>query len=163
MSELSRIVALDRVGAVGLDYVVEAAGPECAALAERLRIVAVERVRCAFSLRRVTGSVIEAEGVLEAAVVQNCVVSLEPIGQVIDERFAVQFVPLGSEAPDDDFESPDQIVYQGSAIDLGEATAEQLALALDPYPRAPGLEDPAEAPEDTPHPFAGLAALHGKS
>ena len=162
MSDLSRIVALDRIGAAGLDYVVEATPSECDAVATRLRIVAVERVSCAWHLRRVMGSVIEAEGVLEGRVVQDCVVSLEPFPQDVTDRFSVQFVPLGSEAPDDDFEAPDQIVYQGSAIDLGEATAEQLALALDPYPRKPGLEAPAEETDEAPHPFAGLAALRDK-
>jgi hypothetical protein len=28
--------------------------------------------------------------------------------------------------------------FEGDAIDIGEAVAQQLALALDPYPRAPG-------------------------
>ena len=47
-------------------------------------------------------------------------------------------------------------------IDLGEAAVEQLALALDPYPRGPGA-DAAEAalpadPDDTPQShFAALA------
>jgi hypothetical protein len=53
--------------------------------------------------------------------------------------------------------------------DLGEAVAEQLALALDPYPRAPGAELPAEAAEagseegeaTAPGPAAPFAALAG--
>ena len=49
----------------------------------------------------------------------------------------------------------------GATIDLGEATVEQLALALDPFPRKPGIALPEEAAEapDTPircaGPFAG--------
>ena len=46
-------------------------------------------------------------------------------------------------------------------IDVGEAVAEQLALALDPYPRAPGASfaegGESEQPEDSP--FKVLAGL----
>ena len=37
--------------------------------------------------------------------------------------------------------------------------AEQLALALDPYPRAPGAALPSEANDAAEHPMAGLAKL----
>jgi hypothetical protein len=50
------------------------------------------------------------------------------------------------------------------AIDLGEAVVQQLAVALDPYPRKPGAEIPAEysGAADTDGrggPFASLARL----
>lgn len=162
MNELSRMVALDRIGAAGLDQVVEADTPECAALAERLMIPAVHALRCVFRLRRITGSVIEAAGTLEAEVEQVCVVSLEPFRQAVTEAFTVQFVPAGTEAPDDDLEAPDQIVFEGSAIDIGEASAQQLALALDPYPRRPDLDAPSSPLEPAALPFAALAALRRK-
>ena len=66
-------------------------------------------------------------------------VSLEPVEQRVTEQFAIRFVPAGTEREDDDPESPDEVPYEGRTIDLGEAAAEQLALALDPYPRAPGV------------------------
>ena len=61
------------------------------------------------------------------------------------------------EERDDDPESIDEIPYEGSTIDLGEAAAEQLALALDPYPHKPGatLPDSDEAPRNPA--FAALA------
>ena len=43
-------------------------------------------------------------------------------------------------------------------LDLGEAAAEQLGLALDPYPRQPGAELAAAAEDDESSPFAVLAA-----
>jgi hypothetical protein len=51
----------------------------------------------------------------------------------------------------------------GETLDLGEALAEQLALALDPYPRAPGASLAAAEDEEDESPargpFAGLAPL----
>ncbi|MEO5866096.1 MAG: DUF177 domain-containing protein, partial [Sphingomonas sp.] len=35
----------------------------------------------------------------------------------------------------------DTVPHDGSAIDLGEVAAETMALALDPYPRAPGAAE----------------------
>ena len=42
---------------------------------------------------------------------------------------------------------------------LGEAATEQLALALDPYPRMPGSGEVADLLPETGGAFAGLAAL----
>lgn len=159
MTDFSRIVALDRIGPSGFEQVIEADPAERAALAERMRIPAVHSLRCAFRLRRVTGGIFEAQGVLDASVDQVCVVSLEPFTQPVQEDFALQFVPAGTEAPDDDLEAPDQIGYEGNAIDLGEAAAQQLALALDPYPRKPGLEEAPEAEPARDSPFAALAPI----
>ena len=160
--ELSRLVPLDRIGSAGLDVVVEAAPDELAPLAARLLIPAVLRLHCAFRLRRVAAGVIEAEGLLEAEVVQTCVVSTDPFEQAVSEAFELQFVPAGTEAPDDDLDAPDQIAYASHAIDLGDAAGEQLALALDPYPRKPGEDEAAAEAEAAPHPFAALAALQRK-
>jgi hypothetical protein len=65
-----------------------------------------------------------------------------------------------------DLDPPDPII--GGVIDLGQVVAEQLVLALDPFPRAPGaaFDSPADAPAaegtPTPGPFAALAALRQK-
>jgi uncharacterized metal-binding protein YceD (DUF177 family) len=156
--ELSRIVAVDRLPP---DYAVQASPGECEALAARLRIEAVESLVCHFTLRR-QGAVVTAQGVLRARVTQTCVVSLDPVIQQMEDRFTVRFVPEGREPTDDDPEAPDEIPYVGSVIDLGEAAVEQLALALDPYPRRPDAElDPA-ALDPEPSPFGSLAAFKPK-
>lgn len=139
---------------------VTATPAECAALAERLRIPAVESLSCRFTLRAL-GATVEAEGELDARVVQSCVVSMEPVAQAVREYFALRFVPEGQETDDDEPDSPDEIPYAGTRIDLGEAAAEQLALALDPYPRHPDavLDDAAADPDGAASPFGTLAAL----
>ena len=153
--ELSRPLCVDRLPA---SFLVDASVEERAALAARLQIPEVRSLWCRFTLRR-RGEAVLAEGEMRAAVVQSCVVSLDPVEQAVAETFRVRFVPAGTEKDDEDPESPDELPYEGDTIDLGEAAAEQLALALDPYPRHPdAVLDPAAQDEPSPG-FAGLAAL----
>ena len=75
-------------------------------------------------------------------------VTLDPVPARIDERFEVDFLEgiqpavadleLDAEAAEAPEPAPD------GWIDLGELAAEQLGLALDPYPRRPDAEVPAE-------------------
>jgi uncharacterized metal-binding protein YceD (DUF177 family) len=163
MPELERLVPLDRIAARGTEILVEATEDERAALARRFALPAIDWLRCRFNLRRGVGGTVEADGVLDAGVVQTCVVSLDEFPQAVAEVFELRFVPATADGGDDDPEEPDVIPYEGTALDLGEAAAEQLALALDPYPRKPGVSPPesdaerAEAPD--PAPFAALARL----
>lgn len=153
--ELSRPVSVDRLPAA---LTVEATPAECATLADRLRIPGVASLSCRFELKR-RGEVVAATGELHASVTQSCVVSLEPVDQEVRDSFQLRFVPSGKEGEDEDPDSPDEIPYEGSTIDLGEAAAEQLALALDPYPRSPGATlDPA-AEDAVANPFAALATF----
>ena len=78
-------------------------------------------------------------GRIKACVVQSCVVTLDPVVNEIDETLDILLRPeLGNESPEgepeEDFEP-----YGGDAIDVAELAAVELALALDPYPRAPGV------------------------
>ena len=160
--ETSRLVALDRIGAHGFRIAVQAAQDELAALAERYRIPAVLAFSCDMHLRRIGDSVIEGQGTLTARVRQICVVSLDEFTQKVVETFTVHFVPDGTEDEEPDPEAVDQIPYAGNAIDAGECVAEQLALALDPYPRKPGALPPGRTDDSAPHPFAALAAMRSK-
>ena len=159
--EVHRLVALDRVGPHGASVVVEANAAELAAVAARLGVPAVQAVRCAFKMRRV-GGVIEAEGELSARLTQVCVVSLDEFDGAVEDRFTIHFVPAGTEDEEPDPDAPDQVPFEGSAIDLGDAAVEQLALALDPYPRRPGAEVPASSAAGPRGAFAALATLRGK-
>lgn len=119
---------------------------------------------------------LDVEGHLVADVTQSCVVTLEPVRATIDAVFrrtyAVEPPPEddGDLGPSllDAVDPPDPIV--DGAVDLGEAVAEQLALELDPFPRAAGatLEGIAEKLknsneiDDKSHPFAVLAELKRK-
>lgn len=157
--ELHRPLAVERVGQAGLDYVVEASQVECAALAHRMDLPAVLSLTCRFRLVQDLGGELLAHGHLIARVVQTCVVSLDDFTTAAEERFVVRCVPEGMESDDPDPEAMDEIVFAGGIIDLGEAAAEQLVLALDPYPRAPGAELPEIEMEPEPHRFASLDAF----
>jgi uncharacterized metal-binding protein YceD (DUF177 family) len=158
--ELHRPLPLDRIGPQGLDMVVEATPAECVALAERMKLPAVLALSCAFHLTREGRDIVRARGVLRARVTQTCVVSLDDFDAPVEEMFQVRFVPLGQESDDIDPDSDDEIPFEGNQIDLGEAAAEQLGLALDPYPRMPGVEMPTAEDDPDAHPFAALRRLN---
>lgn len=155
--ELSRPLGAERVGNVPVEMRVEASAEECRALATRMQIPAVLALSCDFVLRREVAGAIRADGRLRARVERTCVVTLDDFETEVAEAFTIRFVPAGAETDEIDPEAEDEIPYAGKTIDLGEATAEQLALALDPYPRKSGvvLSD-AVAPAN---PFAALGRL----
>ena len=104
-----------------------------------------------------------AEGALRARVTQVCVVSTDPFEAELSEDFVLCFAPE-DEIPDeiDPNDPVDMVPMTGETIDLGEAAAEQLALALDPYPRRPGAEPPWFEEAAPPAPFAALARLKSR-
>jgi uncharacterized metal-binding protein YceD (DUF177 family) len=157
--ELHRPINLDHIGASGLTVTVEASPAECAALAARMRLPAVHALTCEFRLTGGEQSHFAARGHLRACITQTCVVTLEDFETEVEEVFQVHFVPAGEESEIIDPEADDDLPYEGNSIDLGEAAAEQLALALDPYPRSPGAELPQELLDEAPHPFAALGSL----
>jgi len=158
--ELHRPLSLDRIGPHGLDTTIEATAAECAALAERMQIPAVLALSCTFHLIREGKDKILARGVLRATVTQTCVITLDDFDSPVEEVFQVRFVPSGEETDDIDPESDDEIPFEGNFIDLGEAASEQLGLALDPYPRMPGVEMPEIDEDPEPHPFGALRKLN---
>jgi uncharacterized metal-binding protein YceD (DUF177 family) len=156
--EMQRLFPITRIGD-GIRFIVESKPEEREALARRMGLSTVHALTCRFDLRRDVGDAIEARGLLQARVTHTCVVSLEPFDVDIAEAFSVRFVPAGTESDDLDLEAEDEIGYQGGLLDLGEATSEQLALALDPFPRKPGAELGKEATAEEIGMFAALSKL----
>jgi uncharacterized metal-binding protein YceD (DUF177 family) len=175
--EFSRPHRLDQIGAGESRVEVSAEPHEREALAQRFRLIAIERLEAHFALRRDAQGVI-ASGRLSGAVVQACVVTAEPVPAQIDEDFAIRFVPEREEGIDNEElelseDECDTVFYSGGAIDLGEAAAETLALALDPFPRSPGAasalreagvlsEEDAKRLAEERGPFGGLAGLRDR-
>ncbi|GAN77093.1 YceD family protein [Acidisphaera rubrifaciens] len=148
--EFSRPYAVSAVGPEGRTAEVEAGHGERALLASRFGLPAIESLRCRFLLRPLRGGALSADGVLEARVRQVCVITGDEFESVVTEPFVLHFVPESALSEEIDVDAPDEIPIVGSHIDLGEAAAEQLALALDPYPRHPDLPDTADLTEEPP-------------
>lgn len=168
--EFSRPVALDTLGEAGRTIDVEADEAERAALARRFGLVAIHRLSAEAALRR-AGRAVTATGRIAAAVTQSCVASGAPVRQEVDEPFEIVFRPPPDDSrPDEEIEldegALDTVFYEGGAVDLGEAAAQTLALALDPWPRAPDAEAALKAAgvksEEEAGPFGALAGLRDK-
>ncbi|WP_067333310.1 YceD family protein [Stappia indica] len=142
-------------------------------IAKAYSLVALTDVLARFELRRWRREGVAVEGTLKARATQTCVVTLAPVEQAIDETFSMRFDPdadaLAGVAEDgeidvDAFAEDPPDLLEGSRIDLGAILCEQLALALDPFPRAPGAELPEgygeehgeDADDKPPSPFAVL-------
>ena len=155
--------------------VADAAGR--AALAEAFGLLALESFEAKVEVEpKGRKGAVRVAGQLEARLTQTCGVTLVPLPAHVEARFTLSFAPvetLEAEAPEldltlADLADPDPIV--DGEIDLGWAVAEQLALAIDPFPRAPGaqFDPPPEAAEETaapqtaPSPFSVLAGLRQK-
>lgn len=162
-SELHQPLVVDRLGPCRVGVTIEADATECAALAVRMGIPAVLSLACVYSVMPGPDATFVARGHLRARVVQTCVILLDDFDADLDERFCLRFVPLGEESEEVDPRIPeDEVVYECGLIDLGEAAAEQLALALDPYPRKPGAVLSEAAQEAGPYPFDVLL-WHGQA
>jgi uncharacterized metal-binding protein YceD (DUF177 family) len=109
---------------------------------------------------------IVARGAVRAEVVQSCVVTDDALPVSIDEPVALRFV-AGDEPEGDEIEldedALDTMGFDGAAIDLGEAAAETMALALDPFPRGPNaaaaLREAGVISEEEAKPLGALAGL----
>jgi uncharacterized metal-binding protein YceD (DUF177 family) len=146
--EFSRFVEADSVGTHRMERRISANPEERAALAKRFDLIKIDRLESVFSLKRAGGGVIHVSGELEAELTQSCVVTLAPVPAKVTEAFSADFADEDRRRDDDpdlDFaaDDPPEPIRNGH-IDLGELAAEHLALALDPYPRAPGAAIPAE-------------------
>jgi len=138
-----------------------------AALAQRFGLPEIAQLSGVFTLHHERAGIIAAHLAMRAKVTQTCVVTLEPFPAEIAEDSELRFVPAKAAADEEELdpetlEGPDEIPYADDVIDLGEALAEQLALALDPYPRKPGAELPGEASDDGASPFTVLKGRFGR-
>jgi uncharacterized metal-binding protein YceD (DUF177 family) len=146
--EFSHVIAIKELGPSGVTLRLQATPGERAALGRRFGLLDLESLDVAVSLVVLAGSregdvAVDLKGEFKADVVQECVVTLEPIKTRIEHPVVRRFVtdklviikaarvdPLGDEPAD---------VLIDEKLDVGEVIAEELALALDPYPRLPGV------------------------
>lgn len=168
MSEFEHRLPLDQVrDGDRLDLVADPA--ECAAIADRLGLLRLDRLDAHTVLSR-DGQKVRATGRVKAALEQSCVVTGDPVPAHVDEAFDILFLPEPTGRADEEIElgtaELDAMFHDGSAIELGSAIVDSLALALDPYPRSSAadaaLKEAGVLSEEEAGPFAALAALREK-
>ncbi|WP_421989230.1 YceD family protein [Roseococcus sp.] len=157
--EFSHSVILAQVPSGGQGLRLAANPAEREALARRLGLLALHAFSAELRLVPDVERAILVTGQLTAELEQECGVTLAPVRQSVSEAVAWRLLPTGME-PSDGEDDPDDIESEQGAADLGEALAQQLSLAIDPYPRAPGAELSQLVGEQEAHgPFAALLKL----
>jgi uncharacterized metal-binding protein YceD (DUF177 family) len=159
--EFSRPVEIDNLPSGGAVHEIAAQPAERAALADRFALLALERLEARVRLTPLAGGLVRLDAELGADVVQECVITLEPIATHVEDHFSLLYGPAEQVGREIVLSDETELVepLADGFIDIGETVAQQLSLALDPFPRAPGAEVPPEPPGDAPptSPFAALA------
>lgn len=166
--EFSRLVDVRQ--SAGKHLHLEASEAERLALARRFALQRIDSLEADLDLDRY-GETVDVSGRLRADLVQSCAISGEDLPQRIDEPVALRFIPAGdAQSQDLDLEidsgQRDEVEYEGSEFDIGEAMAQSLALAIDPFATGPNAEEARKKAglggEAASGPFAALARLKPK-
>ena len=144
-----------------------------AALAHWAGVGSLETLKGAVVLKKLGAGHFHYEARFTADVVQSCVVTLEPVRSHIAREFtrlyqipegvrhapAKRAIQLTSHVEDDEPEMLESFV-----LDIALPVLEELSLAIDPYPRKPGVafQPPADALGKAENPFAVLKTLRTK-
>lgn len=147
--EFSRLVDVSRMGRLEHRLEIKANAAERAALARRFDLVELPELAAELVLKKRGDGVVELTGRWHARVVQRCVVTLEPVPADLADAVRLFFggaarggraIAAAKADPLDEEGWPEPI--EGGVIDVGEAVAQLMAVALEPYPRAPGVAPP---------------------
>jgi uncharacterized metal-binding protein YceD (DUF177 family) len=178
VSPVSFHVYVARLPQKGMPVEFEADARQREELAKAHDLLAVERFRVELLVEKWKRDGVKVTGVVEADIVQSCVVTLEPAPAHVSESVDALLVPEGSKLARRevgrhaemfiDPEGPDiPETFMGDAIDVGALAEEFFTLGIDPYPRAPGVQErlteescPPDPAKDSP--FSKLAVLRKK-
>jgi uncharacterized metal-binding protein YceD (DUF177 family) len=169
---LSRLVNVHKLPQTGERVMFKPDAAARAAIAAELGLPALDALRAEMVILAKAGSIVHVSGSVTALIHQVCTVTLEDFASDISEEIDVRFAPSDRIEPiiaaeierglsDEDPPEP----LEGDTIDVGALVIETIMLGLDPWPRKPGaaFADHIEDDGKATHPFAGLAALKGKS
>lgn len=162
----SLIYNLNRLGQAGEEIAFSAKEAERAALARLAGVLEVPKFEGRVGLKKISPTRFGLAYALAAEVVQACVVTLEPLRAQIVRDFVreLHYSPRRGEPKEVDLGAEDEEVPEEIGnlhYDLAGPLIEEFLLAIDPYPRAPGVEfRPPESAESAPeNPFAALKGL----
>jgi uncharacterized metal-binding protein YceD (DUF177 family) len=154
-------------------FAYDADAPARAALSAELGLLGLRVLRLVGEITPAGRDEMVLTARLTAQADQPCVVTLAPVPARIDEAVRRRFVADLPEPDADEVEMPedDSLEPMPEVIDIAAIAAEALALALPPWPRAPGAElgavlhagdGVAPLTDSDLKPFAGLADLNRK-
>jgi uncharacterized metal-binding protein YceD (DUF177 family) len=166
---ISRPYNLNRLGQAGDEMAFTTTEEERAALARFTEVPRIESFAGRVELKKLSSTRFRLAFTLEADIAQSCVVTLVDVPAHIALRFMRELhfsaplrrtadLPAAADIPLDD-DLPEEI--DSLHYDLAAPLVEEFVLALDPYPRAPGVEfEPRIEGEEAPeNPFAVLKGL----
>ena len=137
-----------------------------AAAAQLAGLRDLPRLQASFDVKRHGAGGLHVTGVVSATVGQNCVVTLEPLTNEIEEAVDLVFEPKEPPAQEEAETEPRDVKWVdpepliGGLVDLGALATEFLILGLDPYPRKPdAVFEPPQSLSPEEGPFAALAKL----
>ena len=166
--EFARPFPVHVIGSTPSNASIVATNSECAALAKRFDLIEISQLEATAILLLRDGQPI-AEGRLKATLSQACIATGEPVPVVLTLPFKVRFIDEVAEPNLEEleltFDDYDDMPLIGGQADLGEAVAQSVALALDPFPRGPNAAQTLRAAGvvtegEEPHgAFAGLKDL----
>ncbi|MGZ5930157.1 MAG: YceD family protein [Rhizomicrobium sp.] len=161
---------LNRLGQAGDTVTINATDEERIALARFSDLLHVDSFAGRVELKKTAPNRFRLDFTLTADIRQACVVTLVDVPSHIERRFSrdLHFSPASRRAPElpsaeevslDDEDSPEEI--STLHYDLTAPLIEEFLLAIDPYPRAPGVEfrPPSEGDKPPESPFAVLKGL----
>ncbi len=163
-NEFSYVVKLSEVGNLSRNIHLVADGAARSGLMARFDLASLDSLEANIALQSEAADVI-ATGRFTARLAQYCIASNDPVPAVLDEPIHIRFIPEPTIGGELELEADDceTMFHDGLTIDLGEAVAQSLGLALDPYPRSPEAEKILKAAgvksEEEAAPRGALASL----
>lgn len=164
VNEFSHVVKLSEVGNHSRNIHLSAEHAAREGLRARFDLAALDLLEADISLTPEASGVL-ATGRFTASLAQYCIASDDPVPALLDESVNIRFIPEPVSGGEIELEADDcdTMFHDGQTIDLGEAVAQSLGLALDPYPRSPEAEKILKAAgvkaEDEVAPLGALASL----
>ena len=152
--EFSRLVQLKSLEIGGRNSSLNANDTECVALAERLGLHSISDFWLDVSSERTCNGRTKLNVNYSANVIQLCIVSLEPVSERLADQFSVLCeiegmrpsgqgaqLDVDGEVLVDPFGEDVLVFFDEDEIDVGELATQYMSLALNPYPRAAGIEE----------------------
>lgn len=168
---LSTIYDLSNLSDAGAELTITATPEERARIAAWAEVQSIDKFEARVTLERRSPTRFEYQADFIADVVQSCVVTLDPVPAhlalwIARSLHLTRFL-RGKDIPSHEFapasdEGPEEI--EDVHYDIAAPLLEEFSLALDPYPRAPGVA--FDTPDDgnvRESPFAVLKSLKSKN